>query len=52
VKGWKTWTAVGLTGLGGALRALGYADVAEAMWIMAGMFGLTGLGHKIEKTRG
>lgn len=52
MKGWKTWAGAGIIGLAAALTWLGYDDIAKIVLMIGGMFGLIGLGHKIEKTKG
>lgn len=56
--GWKTWTSVALTGVIAILQAVEGAGIIPAgiantvsMVIapIAAMFGLTGIGHKIDK---
>lgn len=58
MKGWKTWVSVGLTGVIAILQAVEMGGVIPAgiantvsMVIapIAAMFGITGIGHKIEK---
>ena len=56
--GWKTWTSVALTGVIAILQALeaggvipaGTANTASMVIVpIAAIFGIVGVGHKIEK---
>ena len=58
MKGWKTWLGVGLSGVIAILQAVEMAGVIPAgiantvtavLAPLAAAFGLTGIGHKIEK---
>ena len=51
MRGWKTWTAAGVVGVGTALEFLGpeYEQLAKLLYGVAAAFGLVGLGHKVEK---
>jgi|TARA_B100001964_G_scaffold32662_1_gene34388 hypothetical protein len=49
MKGWKTWAAAGLAAATAALVSLGYPDIAKIVGVVAGGFGIVGIGHKIEK---
>lgn len=52
MKGWKTWTAAGVSvayGIGGFLAGL--HDQAVMMSFVIGGLGMIGLGHKLDKVR-
>ena len=49
LKGWKTWLGIGLIGASGAARALGYDPLAETLMYIGGLFGLYGIGHKVDR---
>ena len=58
--GWKTWVAVALTGVIAMLQAVeGFgiipSGIANTLSMViapiAAMFGITGIGHKIEKAK-
>ena len=51
MKGWKTWVAVVLVAVLAANSAGHFLtpEMVEAIIYIAGIFGIVGIGHKIEK---
>lgn len=49
MKGWKTYTGVGLAFVCAGLEAIGYSEIAKVVGIIAAAFGVVGVAHKIEK---
>lgn len=52
MKGWKTYTGIGLAFVCAGLEAIGYTEFAKVIGIIAGAFGVAGIAHKIEKAGG
>lgn len=48
--GKKSYLGAAIIGLAAALTALGYRDYAEALALLGGALGLTGLRAKMERT--
>jgi hypothetical protein len=51
MKGWKTWVALGCFVASFVCTHLGYQEVASDLYDIAIMFGLVGVGAKLDKTR-
>jgi hypothetical protein len=47
--GWKTWAGAVIMGIGAALTALGYDELAKAFEAFGFAVISIGIGHKIEK---
>ena len=51
MSGWKTWVGVAVMAGSAALNFLGHTELADSFLRVAAVFGLVGLGHKIDKAR-
>jgi hypothetical protein len=47
--GYKTYLGAVLIGVGAALKALGYSEVAEVLMRLGEALGVAGIGHKLAK---
>jgi len=52
MKGWKTWAGAALIAASAVLTFLGHGEIAGMIGTIGASFGLVGIAHKVEKTKG